>query len=176
MEQGTVFFWNNLLNRRPRSLRTILLVSRIRRGTFEMAHCDTPVIRNISLWERKPTTRELRTMISIIKCRILVEINATYVSDGNLLTSSVHSWMRSSQMRHTSFGAIGEICILFFFKFDRDWAKVMIDNKILSECRERSFYLYYRWASIDKDFHQAKQYHWYGDSIQLVSSVLREVR
>ena len=54
--------------------------------TFQMAHFDTTVILDISLW-KKPRP----------------DIQA------NLLSTTAHNWMWSTQMHHNVFGAIAEI-------------------------------------------------------------------
>ena len=116
-----------------------------------MAYCDdTPVILDIFLWERP----ENQTIFSIFTGRILVMMNATLVWDGNLHTAMAHSWMRPSQIIHTSVGAIGEINTPEK-KDDRDWTKVIVDQIILSEGRESSFkYCHGPYIDIDIAFQQ----------------------
>ena len=135
-----------------------------------MADCDdTPVILDIFLWERP----ENQTIFSIFTGRILVMMNATFVWDGNVHTAMAHSWMRPSQIIHTSVGAIGEINTPEK-KDNRDWTKVIVDQKILSEGRESSFkYCHGPYIDIDIAFsrYEATRWHWYDDSTQLAHSV-----
>ena len=72
-----------------------------------MAPCDTPIILDISLWERIRLENEI--VFSINRGRKLVGMTLTLVWDSNLHTTTTHSWMWSTHMRHTAFCVIGEM-------------------------------------------------------------------
>ena len=75
-----------------------------------MAPCDTPLVLDISLWE-SPRPERL-TLFSIITGWVVVDMTSVMFSDSNLHTAMAHSWMWSTQMRCTAFGAICEISTL----------------------------------------------------------------
>ena len=78
-----------------------------RNRAFEMTHCDTPVILDISLWEYpRPDNRMIITMIT---GWILVGMVTTLVWHGNLCTATAHSWMCSAQIGRATFGVVGEL-------------------------------------------------------------------
>ena len=74
---------------------------------------------------------------------------ATLVWDGTLHTVTANSWIWSTQMYHTAFGGNWGNA-LPRKKTDWDRTAVMVDHKLLSEGRERSFrycpgVLYWQW-------------------------------
>ena len=83
--------------------------------TFKMALCDTPVILDISVCES--SRPENRTLFSTTRAQILVDMIATLVGDGNLNTRTDHSWMWSTQMRHTAYVTMGKSA----FPRKKDW-------------------------------------------------------
>ena len=96
------FFYVIVFNRCPCSPWGRLLLSQIRQRTY-----GTLPILKISFWESpRPDNR---TIVSIITGRILVDMIATLAWDGNLHTATAYSWIRSTQINNTAFGAIGEI-------------------------------------------------------------------
>ena len=116
-----------------------------------MASCDTPVILDISL--REKPRRKNWISFSIITGWLAVGMISITFSDSNLHTTTAHSWMWSTQKRHTAFGAIGEIST----PEKEGWPgleKVITDHKPLPEGRQKSskhcqgpyndFYIYLR--------------------------------
>ena len=118
-----------------------------------MAHCDTSVKPDSSLWEGQKSAKQI---FSIIKGRILVGMITTLVRHSNLHTVTAHSLMWWTQIRHTAIGATGEINV----SEKEGWlklVKVMMDHSTLSEGHENSSKCYQKpYADINIDFHQLR--------------------
>ena len=116
-----------------------------------MAHCDTPVILDISLRERQNLRSEqyfpwLQSGYWWHNCQ--------FGLDGKLHTATAGSWMWSTQIRQTALGQLGKSA-LPRKKADRHRTKVMIDHKSLSEGLKRSLkYCQRPYIDIDIAFHQ----------------------
>ena len=156
-----VIFWYESFdfNRWSRIPWVSLFVSRARQKTFDMVPYDTPIILDISLWESPQS--ESGIMFSMITGPILVGIINNLVWGGNLHTAITHSWIWSTQMRHTAFGTIGEI-ITPNKKANWDWTELMV----VRGSRDVFCILYIYMLHITEiqiDFHQL-----WGDTVVLV--------
>ena len=98
-----------VFNQWPRSLWVRVFVSPTLRRILKWHLVTTQMILNIS--SRESSHSENRTIFAIITVLTLVCMNTDFVWDGNVHKMKTHSWMCSIEIRHTAFGATGEISI-----------------------------------------------------------------
>ena len=103
---------------------------RQRYRTSEMVPCEN---LDISLSE----SHDLRPNNTIINRKSHIHYNNCYLWDGKLQTATVHSWIFSTQMWHTAFGAVGRSALL---RKKADWDGWWSTMKI-SRMSRKVFYI-----------------------------------
>ena len=78
------------------------------------------------------------TIFSTISCRIFVGMITDLVWDGDLHIATTHSWMWSTQMRHTALGQLEKPTLPKKGQTGTE-QKLSSTNNYRSECREKSF-------------------------------------
>ena len=122
-----------------------LMFSRTRHRAFDMA-CDTPIILDFSLGES--SRRENHTTFSRITVRII--IGMLPIRFEMIICTQRRLTIECDQHKCATLhlGPFGKIST--FKKADRDWTKVIVDHKALSEGHE-TFFRYCQETFIDVD-------------------------